>query len=58
MIFQFSFPLYRHYLKTTSKEIINNHKQWLHEFKEWDEAPTELRLFGEKKSDDENNTIH
>ena len=58
MIFEFSFPIYRHYLKTASKEIINNHKQWLHEFKEWDEAPTITRVSGEKKLDDENNTIH
>ena len=41
MIFQFSYPVYRHYLKSTSKEILNNHKEWLHEFEEWDQAPTE-----------------
>ena len=41
MIFQFSYPVYRHYLKATCKEILNNHKEWLHEFKEWDEAPSE-----------------
>ena len=58
MIFQFSYPVYRHYLKATCKEILNNHKEWLHEFKEWDEAPTITRVSGEKKSDDENNTIH
>ena len=58
MIFQFSYPVYRHYLKTTSKEILNNHKEWMHEFKEWDEAPTEGKLIGEKKKDLENDTIH
>ena len=58
MIFQFSYPVYRHYLKTTSKEILNNHKEWMHEFKEWDEAPTEGKLIGEKKTDHENDTIH
>ena len=58
MIFQFSYPVYRHYLKTTSKEILNNHKEWMHEFKEWDEAPTEGKLIGEKKKDHENDTIH
>ena len=49
MIFQFSYPVYRHYLKATCKEILNNHKEWLHEFKEWDKAPTEGNLIGEKK---------
>ena len=58
MISQFSYPVYRHYLKTTSKEILNNHKEWMHEFKEWDEAPTEGKLIGEKKKDHENDTIH
>ena len=58
MIFQFSYPLYRHYLKATTKEILNNHKEWLHEFKEWDEAPKEGKLIGEKKPDNENDTLH
>ena len=58
MIFQFSYPVYRHYLKATCKEILNNHKEWLHEFKEWDEAPSESKLIGEKKPDNENDTIH
>ena len=58
MISQFSYPVYRHYLKTTSKEILNNHKEWMHEFKEWDQAPTEGKLIGEKKKDHENDTIH
>ena len=58
MIFQFSYPVYRHYLRTTSKEILNNHKEWMHEFKEWDEASTEGKLIGEKKKDHENDTIH
>ena len=58
MIFQFSYPVYRHYLKTTSKEILNNHKEWMQVFKELDEAPTEGKLIGEKKKDHENDTIH
>lgn len=58
MIFQLSYPLYRHYLERTTKEILNNHKSWVHEFKEWDEAPTERKLTGEKKSDQENDTLH
>jgi hypothetical protein len=38
MIFHLSYPVYRHYLQATTKEIVNNHKQWMHEFKEWDEG--------------------
>ena len=58
MIFHLSYPVYRHYLQATSKEILNNHKQWMHEFKEWDEAPIEGKLRGEKKEDHENDTLH
>ena len=58
MIFYLSYPVYRHYLKATSKEILNNHKQWMHKFKEWDEAPVEGKLKGEKKEDYENDTLH
>ena len=36
----------------------NNLKEWMHEFKEWDEAPKEGKLIGEKKKDHENDTIH
>ena len=58
MIFQISFPMYRYYHRAASKQIIRNHKVWLHEFKEWDEAPTEKKLIGEKRKDDENETLH
>ena len=58
MIFQISFPVYRYYHRTASKQIIRDHKVWLHEFKEWDEAPTEKKLIGEKKKDDESETLH
>ena len=58
MIFHLSYPVYRHYLHATTKEIVNNHKQWMHEFKEWDEAPVEKKLRGEKKEDHENDTLH
>ena len=58
MILQISFPMYRHYHRSVSKQIIRNHKAWLHEFKEWSEAPTEEKLIGEKRKDDENETLH
>ena len=58
MIFQISFPMYRYYHRSASKQIIRDHKVWLHEYKEWDEAPIEKKLIGEKGKDDENETIH
>ena len=58
MIFQISFPMYRYYHRSASKQIIRDHKAWLHEFKEWEEAPTEKKLIGEKRNNDENETLH
>ena len=58
MIFQISFPMYRYYHRSASKQIIRDHKIWLHEYKECNEAPTEKKLIGEKGKDDENETIH
>jgi|TARA_B100001093_G_scaffold171509_1_gene164345 hypothetical protein len=58
MLFELSYPVYRHYLNHTTKQLVNYHKQWLHEFKEWNEASSERKLIGEKKDDNENDTIH
>ena len=58
MLFHLSYPVYRHYLNHTTKQMVNYHKQWLHEFKEWNEASSERKLPGEKKDDYENDTIH
>ena len=58
MVFQFSYPVYRHYLNSTTKQIVNNHKEWLHDFKEWKDAPEEGKLFGEIKDDKDNDTLH
>jgi len=58
MLFHLSYPVYRHYLNQTTKQMVNYHKQWLHEFKEWNEASSERKLPGEKKDDYENDTIH
>jgi len=49
MLFHLSYPVYRHYLNHTTKQMVNYHKQWLHEFKEWNEASSERKLPGEKK---------
>ena len=58
MLFELSYPVYRHYLNHTTKQLVNYHKQWLHEFKEWNEASSQRKLIGEKKDDNENDTIH
>ena len=58
MLYHLSYPVYRHYLNYTTKQMVNNHKQWLHDFKEWNEASSERKLPGEKKEDSENETIH
>tara|TARA_B100001094_G_scaffold109894_1_gene105868 strand:+ start:768 stop:1202 length:435 start_codon:yes stop_codon:yes gene_type:complete len=58
MLFELSYPVYRHYLNHTTKQLVNYHKQWLHEFREWNEASSERKLIGEKKDDNENDTIH
>ena len=57
-IFQISFPMYRYYHRSASKQIVRDHKALLHEYKEWDEAPTEKKLIGEKRKDDESETLH
>ena len=58
MIFELSYPIYRHYLNHTTKQMVNYHKQLLHEYKEWDEASSERKLIGEKKDDNESDTVH
>jgi len=58
MIMHLSYPIYRHYLNSTTKQIVNYHKQLLNEYKEWEEAPAEGRLRGEKKDDYDNDTLH
>ena len=57
MVWQLSFPVYRHYLESVRKQIVRNHKNLLNRFKEWETSPDE-RLIGERKSDNENDTIH
>ena len=58
MIMHLSYPIYRHYLNNTTKQIVNYHKQLLNEYKEWEEAPAEGKLRGEKKDDYDNDTLH
>lgn len=53
-----SYPIYRICLQMTTKEILNNQKQLMHTFKEWNDAPTEGKLTGKKDEDHKNDTLH
>ena len=58
MIWSLSYPVYRHYFDSVRKQIVRNHKQLCHSFKEWRSSPSEQNLPGEKKTDEENETVH
>ena len=36
MIAQTSFPLYRYWYRTASKEVLENYDEWMKEYKDWD----------------------
>ena len=57
MIWNLSYPVYRHYFESVRKQIVRNHKNLLNRFSEWESSPEE-RLIGEKKPDNENDTLH
>ena len=57
MIWNLSYPVYRHYFESVRKQIVRNHKNLLNRFSEWESSPGE-RLIGEKKPDNENDTLH
>ena len=57
MIWNLSYPAYRHYFESVRKQIVRNHKNLLNRFSEWESSPEE-RLIGEKKTDNENDTLH
>lgn len=58
MIAELSYPVFRHYFYSVKKQIVRNHKQLLCRFKEWNEAPSEKSLPGEKRNNEENETLH
>ena len=58
MIFYLSYPDYRYFLNSASEQVTRNHKEWLSSFKEWETAKPKDELIGEKKKDNENETIH
>ena len=57
MIWNLSYPVYRHYFESVRKQIVRNHKNLFNRFSEWESSPGE-RLIGEKKPDNENDTLH
>ena len=58
MIFYLSYPVYRYFLNSASEQVTRNHKVWLSSFKEWETAKPKDEILGEKKKDNENDTIH
>jgi hypothetical protein len=58
MIAQISFPLYRHYYRYASKQILENYEEWIKEYKDWDGASINDKIEGANKPQDENETIH
>ena len=58
MIFYLSYPVYRYFLNSASEQVTRNHKEWLSSFKEWETAKPKEELLGEKKTNNENDTIH
>ena len=58
MIFYLSYPVYRYFLNSASEQVTRNHKEWLSSFKEWETAKPKDEILGEKKKDNENDTIH
>mgnify|MGYP001158735385 FL=1 len=58
MVAQISFPLYRHYYRYASKQILENYDEWIKEYKDWDGASVNDKVEGANKPQDENETIH
>ena len=58
MIAQTSFPLYRHWYRTASKEVLENYDDWMKEYKDWDGTSINDKVEGKNKPQDESDTIH
>ena len=58
MIAQISFPLYRHYYRYASKQILENYEEWIKEYKDWDGSSINDKIEGANKPQDESDTIH
>ena len=53
-----SFPLYRYWYRTASKEILENYNLWIEEYKNWDGTSINDKIEGANKPKDESDTIH
>ena len=53
-----SFPLYRYWYRTASKEILENYNLWIEEYKNWDGTSIDDKIKGANKPKDESDTIH
>ena len=53
-----SFPLYRYWYRTASKEILENYNLWIEEYKNWDGTSVDDKLEGANKPQNESDTIH
>ena len=53
-----SFPLYRYWYRTASKEILENYNLWIEEYKNWDGTSIDDKIEGANKPQDESDTIH
>ena len=58
MIVQTSFPLYRYWYRTASKEVLENYDEWMKEYKDWDGTSINDKVEGKNKPKDESDTIH
>ena len=53
-----SFPLYRYWYRTASKEILENYNLWMDEYKNWDGTSIDDKIEGANKPQDESDTVH
>lgn len=53
-----SFPLYRYWYRTASKEILENYNLWIEEYKNWDGTSIDDKIEGANKPQNESDTIH
>ena len=53
-----SFPLYRYWYRTASKEILENYNLWIEQYKNWDGTSIDDKIEGANKPQNESDTIH
>jgi len=58
MISRVSFPMYQHYYKYASKEILSTYNEWIEKYKDWDGASLNDKIEGANKPRNESDTVH